>query len=252
MRRVLSVVALVVAGSGCSNEPWESGGRLEADLYEADGVRTLIDFVDVETSQHCLGETCGSIVRLTKTFRESGIDGVVMQGWEGDDGSWQFERLYDLDRDAPCSMVPFDGEVRCVGSSIFATATTSCAEELIECGADDLGCVDGALATVDRMGTATIYELGDEAEAPTDMGCVVKTCAAGCVYRELEKIEPSSLPRVFEKNIGSGRWVVPSYTSSDGSWSVPIVTNSLIDTETMTRCRLARGPDGEVTCAPSP
>ncbi len=251
-RRFVGVTLVVVFGSGCASDPWESGGRLEADIYEADGVRTLIDFVDVETKQHCVGEACGSIVKLSKSFRESEIDGVVMEGWEGDDGSWQFERLYDPSHDAPCSMVPFDGELRCVGSSIFTTATTSCAEQVIECGADELGCSEGTLATVDRMGAATIYELGSETDAPEDPGCVITTCAAGCLYRELEKVAPADLPRVFEKDIGSGRWVVPSYTSSDGSWSVPIATNTLLDTETMGRCRLVRGGDGVVTCEAIP
>lgn len=245
---VLSTCALVA----CSSEPWSSGGRLEADVYEADGIETLIDFVDEQSGQHCVGEGCGAFVKLTQSFRDAQIDGLAMEGLEGDDGSWQFVRLYDLDREAPCTMALIDGETRCVGSSIFTTATTSCAEPVIECGVDDKACFSGALATVEVMGTATIYELGGETDAPDDMGCVIRSCAVGCIFRELEKVEPADLPRVYEKNIGSGRWIVPSYTSQDGSWSVPIATNRLVDTMTQAPCRLVRAAGGEVTCEAIP
>lgn len=246
----LVLVVATMTSTGCGDEPWESGSKLTADVYDQDGIHTLIDFVDEATKQHCVGDACGAFVGLETSFRTSEIAGLEMEGLEGDDGSWQYVRLHDYGHDAPCSMQPFDGEVRCVAGRIFATATKSCAEETISCSADDAACTDGVLAVVDVAGEAVIYELGSETDPPTDAGCAVESCEVGCIYRALDKVDPTTLPRVYEKNLGSGKWVLPSYTSQDGSWSVPVQTNTLLDTTTNTTCRLVRASDGSVTCEP--
>lgn len=248
--RLAFTSSIAALAAGCADDVWESGSRLRADLYEQDGIRTLIDFVDEETGQHCLGEACGTFVTLQTSYRTAEIAELEMEGLEGDDGSWQYVRLHDTTHDAPCSMQPFDGEVRCVAGKVFATAEKTCAEEFIECGMNDTSCVDGALAVVTVAGGAVIFEIGGEEDAPMDASCVVKSCVEGCVHRALTKVEPASLPRVYEKNLGTGKWLLPSYTSQDGAWSVPIETGTLLDTTTNTKCRLARGADGAVACNP--
>lgn len=254
MRATVFLLFSVVVVAGCgSEEPWTSGSKLEADVFDdGEGARTLIDFRVRATNRACTGLGCGDGVALTESFRSTGLDGISMQGLEGDDGSWMFESLYDVERGGPCTFLQYGDTYRCGFVERFPVAYTACDAYALACDPASETCREGALVVLTGEGEdGAFYAIGARTEgAPIE--CTVDYGCKGCEARALVKTDPATLPEAHTRWVGTGRYQVESWSDEDGSWTIPKRTRELRDMETGEPCFLDRpSPDADAVCAPN-
>lgn len=251
--RALLLVSMMVAVAGCgSDEPWTSGSKLEADVFDdGEGARTLIDFRLRATNRACTGIACGDGVVLTQSFRDSGLEGISMQGLEGDDGSWMFENLWDVERGGPCTFLQYGDTYRCGFVQRFPAAYTRCDAYAFACDPASETCREGALVLLMGEGyDETFYAIGAKTDAaPID--CTIDFGCPGCEARALVKVDPETLPEAHTRWVGTGRYQVESWSDEDGSWTIPKRTRELRDMGTGKPCFLDRAsPDADAVCTP--
>jgi hypothetical protein len=249
VRSLLLVSMLASAGCG-AEEPWTSGSKIEADVFDDDaGARTLIGFRVRATNRYCDGFDCGADVRFTETLRSTGIEGISMQGLEGDDGSWMFQHLYDVERGGPCTFARYGDTYRCGFAERAPMVLAPCSVYALACDPKGPSCREGALVDMETSDPdAAFYTLG----APTSgvpSECVVDAGCAGCEVRALTKTDPEALPELHTRFLGTGRYQVESWSNEDGSWTIPKQSRQLKDTTSHRVCELDRAsPDAEAEC----